>query len=340
MKESCHPLVSVIIPLFNKERYIGRCLSSVLDKGLGEHGIEIVVVDDGSTDSSLAKCREYVSDNECVRILTQPNNGAWHARNTGIDAARGKYVCFVDADDVLAPGGLSSILHLCDGKTDVVRFWCQVNSGGKTQSGEESDGQVYFRGSGREWILKYGLETFCVNCLFRKEFLDSRGIRFQKGILGEDFMFMYDVLMAVENMVSVRKDVYLYNLAEGSITCDRSKEHNRKCERDFRNILNIISGRTEEIRSYDLELWKACRLSIDFKVVNLFSRILSADYALDEYKTVIADCKRSGLIPLRFDKQLSCGMRLAHAAIKKMVAMPCSYLVAKPLFKLTCCFWR
>lgn len=67
MKESCHPLVSVIIPLFNKERYIGRCVSSILDQGLGEHGIEIVEEDDESTDSSMAECGEdFLLQSKCI----------------------------------------------------------------------------------------------------------------------------------------------------------------------------------------------------------------------------------------------------------------------------------
>lgn len=89
--------VSVIIPVYNAEKYLRQCLDSVLGQTLRE--IEVICVDDGSTDSSLAIIREYAAKAPRLRLLTQPNSGAGAARNLGIENANGEYIAFVDADD-------------------------------------------------------------------------------------------------------------------------------------------------------------------------------------------------------------------------------------------------
>ncbi len=90
--------ISVIIPVYNAEKYLRECLDSIVKQTLQE--IEIICIDDGSTDNSLAVLREYERKDERLKIIEQANSGAGVARNAGMKAARGEYLAFMDADDV------------------------------------------------------------------------------------------------------------------------------------------------------------------------------------------------------------------------------------------------
>ena len=328
------PILSVIVPVFNKGRYLERGVRSILDQGLKEDSFEIILVDDGSTDNSLDVCRELEAANSPVRVISQSNHGASSARNTGIDASKGEYVCFLDADDTYSSDGIPSIVSLCDGKVDVVRFWCEVVKDGKKRDNAYADGRVSLKGTGKEWIRKFGLETFCVNCLFRKDFLNNRDIRFRDGILGEDYMFMFEVLIADPTIVSVNRIVYLYDIANSGITVNRDKRHSRLCEESLSGFLSTISKEVDTFKPSDPVLWGKARFSLDLKVLSLFSRILQADYSLRAFKEKTASFKDSGLLPFSEQSDLSLRVRLAKMVVEVMVKVPFAYLPAKLLYKV------
>ena len=101
------PFISVIVPIYNVERYVKICIGSILEQTFQD--FEIVIVDDATPDNSYKICRELYGDNEKVRIVRhKENQGLGPARNTGIANARGKYVYFVDSDDILTPRALEN----------------------------------------------------------------------------------------------------------------------------------------------------------------------------------------------------------------------------------------
>lgn len=113
--------LSVIIPVYNVEKYLRRCIESVLLPGGADY--EIIIVNDGSTDSSPAIAREYAEKYPAlIRLISTPNGGLGHARNTGLDAASGDYVLFLDSDDRLSPGALDKLLTIIDGSFDICIF--------------------------------------------------------------------------------------------------------------------------------------------------------------------------------------------------------------------------
>lgn len=126
-KENSSPLVSVIIPCFNAEKYIDKCILSVLEQDY--ENIEIIIIDDGSTDGSLEIIKKYNN----VNILTQSNSGACVARNAGLKISRGKYVKFLDSDDVLLCGILKRQVNLAElsSDNDIIYGDYIVNKGNK-----------------------------------------------------------------------------------------------------------------------------------------------------------------------------------------------------------------
>lgn len=115
-----NPLISIIVPTYNVEKYIRTCIESILAQTY--RNVEVIIVNDGSTDQSLAVISDLICSHHNVKVINQKNQGLSVARNTGIDVATGKYITFVDADDKIMPGFVSSLYQIAD-KTgaDIVR---------------------------------------------------------------------------------------------------------------------------------------------------------------------------------------------------------------------------
>jgi len=126
-----HPYISVIIPIFNAESYLVKCVNSILAQSFAD--FELILVDDGSIDNSGAICDEYAQRDARVRTIHQPNGGVSTARNLGIDQARGEYLTFVDADDYLAPNFLQSF-DADDARFDIYVQGVTLVKGDKVQS--------------------------------------------------------------------------------------------------------------------------------------------------------------------------------------------------------------
>lgn len=142
--------ISLIIPVYNKERFIDKCFESVLEQTIDRSLLEVVVVNDGSTDDSLAVCERFAAQNPFLRVIDKPNGGVSSARNAGIRAAKGEYLAFLDADDWLNPCALEKILEVFehyDDETDVVSYRLVYH---------KMDGEVSYH-KREKWLTKTGL---------------------------------------------------------------------------------------------------------------------------------------------------------------------------------------
>ena len=123
------PFVSFIVPVYNAKETLERCVSSLLSQDIDDKAFEILLINDGSTDGSGEYCKTLSERMGNVRLISQMNLGPSEARNSGIRAAYGDYLCFVDSDDILIPGGIGSLLHYCDGNNDLIPFRDAVRRG-------------------------------------------------------------------------------------------------------------------------------------------------------------------------------------------------------------------
>lgn len=291
-------LISFIVPIYNAENTLERCVESLLNQGLDEGSYEIILINDGSTDRSGAICQGLAEKHSCVRVISQPNAGISEFRNHGIRSACGDYICYVDSDDFLTAGGIASLLPHCDGKNDLIRYWCELVYPNTKDNVDQGDGSVLFFGSGNGYLRRLGLETFCTNYLYRRSFILEHGLFFTPGILGEDFPYMFDVMMADPLIVSVAKRIYHYIIKPESISTSRSPEHSRRWVRDLRDTMTRIAMELEPYRESDPAMFQKCRQKMDDKMVSLFSRSLTAQYTIKEFKALIFSCRKADLIPL------------------------------------------
>ena len=280
------------------------CVNSLLAQGIEDDAFEIILVDDGSTDGSETLCMELSKKYSQITVLSQKNKGLSEARNSGIRAARGEYLCFVDADDSLIPGGIASLSSFCDGIHDVIRYWCSLVYPGAKEDIDLGDGRVLFSGKGIAYLRQFGLETFCWNYLYKRSFIEENNLYFTPGIIGEDFPYMFDVMMANPRVISVAKRLYQYNIIPGSQSNTRTPQHSRRRVTDLMGSLSKIVAELEPYRGSDPLLYEVCRRSLDYKTTALFSRILSSRYTTQEYREILSSCKTAGLLPLKNNPRL------------------------------------
>ncbi len=215
-------IISVVIPVYNKEAQLSRCLDSVLAQTYTK--LEVILIDDGSSDSSAEICREYEARDERIRLICKENGGASSARNRGIEEAKGDYIGFVDADDWIEPGMYETLYDYLAGEGSGYEM-AQLMSCNYTEDGQlvlppkREDGRVevlreedYFR----ELIMHEGDSSFCTK-LFRAEFIKK--YRFREGHKNEDFELLLRMLPGLSKGIpTIGVAGYNINLVEQSAT--------------------------------------------------------------------------------------------------------------------------
>ena len=132
------PAITLIVPVYNKENYLNKCLASVGRQSINKTELELLLVNDGSTDNSLDICKKFADANAYARVIDKPNGGVSSARNVGILEAKGRYIAFLDADDSLAEGSLKAIVEAFDSmheEVDLLAYhlvYCYTNTGAAT----------------------------------------------------------------------------------------------------------------------------------------------------------------------------------------------------------------
>ena len=215
------PKISIVIPMYNVEKYIGDCLESILHQSFTDY--EIIVVDDGSTDGSAEITGSILREVVPHRFIKQPNAGLSAARNTGLKAANGEYVFFLDSDDWLEKDALERLVKHIHGE-DLICFsgrkWYQ-----DTQMYEVADElQSVTYPTGWEYYNENALQSrrfpfVCVVLrLYRRKFLMEKKLYFTEGIYHEDNMFTPYVCLYAQATKVVNESLYVYRIRGGSIT--------------------------------------------------------------------------------------------------------------------------
>lgn len=214
---------SIILPCYNVEKYIRACIDSILQQTYKD--FEVILVDDGARDSTPQICDEYAEKDTRVRTIHKPNGGQADARNIGLEAAQGDYICYVDSDDFLANDNVLQLLaDKTAGNPDIVHY--------KFQEWFESDGHIApcrfdyrIPTKGRsvadiycDLIDKDAYYNSAWSKIIRRGLLMENEIRFEKGIVGEDNEWYYHVVMVAKSLALVDEPLYIYRRRQGSTT--------------------------------------------------------------------------------------------------------------------------
>lgn len=205
------PLISVIVPVYNAERYLDQCLESIV--GQSYRQLEILVVDDGSSDGSATMCDRWAGRDDRIRVIHQPNGGHSAARNTALDLMTGELVMMVDSDDVIHPEFTVTLLdamrrHDADiAVGDYVAFegtlpkWQQLSPHRQTRQFDQQQAILAV-------LYQQGLTHSPWGRLFKASLW--QGIRFPLGIIYEDLAIIYPLLQRCHRVVSIGEVLYGY----------------------------------------------------------------------------------------------------------------------------------
>lgn len=250
------PKISVVIPCYNCERFIEKCLESIINQMYDN--LEIIVVNDGSTDSTENVVKKYLSDKRVVYIK-QENGGEAAARNSGIEVATGEYIGFVDSDDYIDPD-MYCKLYKAISETDsdmAVSNYNQVYS-------DETIKSDYSTMSGREYKIQEDVLSYWVNVcaasrpnnyvwtrLYRTEIIEQSGIRFERFTHSADTLFNFKLLTYINKCVLVNEGLYYYVQRQGSgIHTVARKQNLAKLYADTFQVLADYYNSREEYKEF------------------------------------------------------------------------------------------
>lgn len=218
-------LISVIVPIYNVQQYLPECLDSLLVQTYTN--LEILLIDDGSTDESGKICDEYAAKDDRVRVIHKENGDVSAARNTGLTESKGKYISFVDSDDVVSPLFLEELYDLLqkkDADISACAFERSINTIFSEKRAETKDWLFSSEEMLVNWHGKFkAYETVLWNKLYKAELFND--LRFADGRRNEDVLLSHRIVEKAKNVAITNKILYLYRVRPNSIT---TSEVNRK----------------------------------------------------------------------------------------------------------------
>ncbi len=221
MSDNIIPKISVIVPVYNVEKYLPRCIDSILAQTFTD--FELLLIDDGSPDNSGMICDEYAVKDERIRVFHKMNGGVSSARNLGLDCAKGEWICFIDSDDWVDDSYLENFIRQLSPDTDLVlqSFWIHVEDTQSVQTVLLPDMTVEGNDRLVRWLedAKGVHNGFIWHRLFKAEIIREEHIRFIEGVsFAEDGWFFFQYLKRQHCFKLTSQIGYHYGVRSGSLT--------------------------------------------------------------------------------------------------------------------------
>lgn len=315
------PVVSVIVPVYNVERYLQDCIDGILKQTFCDY--ELILVDDGSTDGCPAVCDAYAVQDNRVRVLHKANGGLSSARNAGMDAARADLFSFIDSDDLVHPQMLETLVGplLDDNAVDISMCAferCCNSDDCDMRHRELPELRVVDSVSALENI--YGnivpnIGFVAWNKVYRRSVFEQSGVLYPEGKLYEDAFTTYRLLYEANKVAVVDERLYFYRVRPGSIMSEGKKVDERRIDE-----LEADTGAWEFFRNKEKTLAVASTKTLLRTCIGIWrdadeegSALVAKKHAMDVYRT--AWKMSSGLLNTEFKKKAAYGLFLVAPRI-------------------------
>jgi glycosyltransferase involved in cell wall biosynthesis len=211
-------LVSIVVPVYNVELLVGRCISSLCRQSY--NNLDIIIVNDGSLDNSLAVVNKYKKDDVRIQIIDQLNQGLSGARNTGIDAAKGEYILFVDSDDIIEETLVGDCIDLIErDKSDIIVYgYKKVNEDMSIIAEPNFGNHILSKDEALQNLLSLKISPMACNKFIKTSILKENNIVFPLNKLHEDVGTMYKIFWHANQVSTTSKSYYYWINREDSIT--------------------------------------------------------------------------------------------------------------------------
>lgn len=238
------PWLSIIIPCYNGEHCLPHILTQICAENLD--GIEVIVINDGSTDGTENLCKSFVEKNEHIRFITTENHGVSEARNLGISSANGEYIAFFDADDEIVAESFDFIRSALSSNYEVCNFNLEtyfINSGVHRHTLHLKSGEYQAEDFMRYFMCRSVMISPCT-LLIKKTFLEKNHITFSSKMkFAEDYRFIFEVLFNCKKIKHEDSVIYRYLINENSVS--NSMNFNRRRFEDCLYLIDYLQFQTE-----------------------------------------------------------------------------------------------
>lgn len=270
-----HPAVSLLVPIYNVERYLAECLDSALGQSLRD--IEIICINDGSTDSSRKIIERYLQADPRVRVIDKPNSGYGASMNQGLDAARGEYVGILESDDFFESDALERLLdaaRACDAQVVKADFWFYWSvPQARNERFGWTEGMPEGLTSPKQNLDLFYRKPSIWSALYRRSFLDGNGIRFLEtpGAAYQDAAFNFKVWACADRVAVVDRPVLHYRQDNETSSVNSPGKVYCVCDeyREMHRFVSQMPDGQDKVRlrailsrmRYDTYIWNYERLS-------------------------------------------------------------------------------
>ena len=280
--------VSVIVPVYNGEKFIEECIKNVLNQTLEE--FELIIINDGSTDNTLDICKRNSEIDKKIRIINQENEGVSSARNKGIEQSNGEYICFVDCDDKIEDNYLEELYNTCE-ENNVKISCCTIesidNKGNIISSRFMEDG-YYKKIDALDELFKFrGLNWGPYGKLFHKSLIKGN-LKFPNLHVYEDLSFVYKAIYSSEGIYFTNKCKYYYIHREGIGAMDKF------IKSPTVDVIDISHEILEFIKKQSLPIWDTSFYGVISQVIMYINDINKIDckWEKEESKNYIKETRK------------------------------------------------
>lgn len=272
------PKVSIIVPVYNVENYIKECLDSLIGQSMKE--IEIILVDDGSTDFSGMICEQYAKNDSRIKVIHQKNTGQSAARNRGMNIATGKYIMFVDSDDYIARNACEVLFQTAEKNTveviaaDLLNEKEQIMT---TDFRKIKSENIVINGNEfvKEKIITTTYDIVLVLYFISRSFIDRVHLRFKEGLFYEDQLWTMQLLSQTKSIIKIRYPFYFYRMDRSGSTTNKMY---LKKGTDAATICNCMSNYLNSIEENDYKRYYHTILLMSvFQFVRVWLRLSRSD---------------------------------------------------------------
>lgn len=286
MKEN--PLVTIVVPMYNVEKYIEKCINSLINQTY--QNIEIIIINDGTKDNSLAIAERKAKEDRRIKIISQPNQGLSAARNTGIDNASGDYICFVDSDDFIHTDYVKLLLE-CILENDVDISVCNffyIDEQGNTWKRKEKEKKIYNNEEALKDIFskEQNTEVMTWNKLYKIQLFRDNKIYFPVGRYHEDNFTTYKLYYYANKIAMISDELYYYLQRNNSIM-------GQKFNKKRLDILDAIGETKSFFKDKKIKLNEEIQCYEILTKINILNNMIRDKYKGRERIDIIRDIKEN-----------------------------------------------
>ena len=314
--------LSIIVPVYNLEKYIGPCLESLVNISLSPNEYEILVIDDGSTDRSVAIIDAFTEKYDKVMLIKQSNIGVGAARNNGLQKAKGDYVWLVDGDDMVYSEKVAQALEeAITQNVDALAFqFTAVN-----EEGKENDwinfkldfaGKAHLFGP-EFYLLNYG-KSYLWLYLIKREVFVKGNLQFKKSIKMQDGELMPKIFMGCQKVLSYDESLIKYRFRPTSAVNDVDENQRAYFYHSMVTVAKSLAELHQQVAENSL-MYKAIKLKRDQMNQMLFTNLVSNRYSEDINIRFISMLKENNLLPFTPIKGFTTKMNFKYNIIRKLV---------------------